>query len=108
LSIEADITNLRNRQTVRGGEAPEQSLYTQDEISDGEEESYRLDYKPKTLRIYVSTDGGLTYPEKTVGVENLNEFYSPQIVTNATWSLSIATFTIVSHGYSIGNLVRIE
>ncbi len=106
LTIDADITNLKNRQTVRGWEAPDQFLYTQDEISDGEEESYRLDYKPKWLRIYVDT--GSWYVEKTVGVENLNEYSSPVLVSWATWLAGIATITAVAHWYSNGDIVFIS
>lgn len=34
MTIDVDITNLRNRQTVRGGEAPDEFDYTQDEVCD--------------------------------------------------------------------------
>lgn len=47
LSITADISQLKNRQVVRGGEAIDASTYTQDEVTDGKLESWRLDYKPK-------------------------------------------------------------
>lgn len=73
LSITADISQLKNRQVVRGGEAIDASTYTQDEVTDGKLESWRLDYKPKGLKIYVDTTGtGTSYVEKTVGVENLD------------------------------------
>lgn len=47
LSITADISQLKNRQVVRGGEAIDAFTYTQDEVTDGKLESWRLDYKPK-------------------------------------------------------------
>ena len=47
LKITADITNLKNRQTVRGGQSPDSNLYEQFHVCDGEETSYRLDYPPK-------------------------------------------------------------
>ncbi len=47
LSITADISQLKNRQVVRGGEAVDSGTYTQDEVTDGKMESWRLDYKPK-------------------------------------------------------------
>lgn len=82
LGVEIDTSDLKNRQTVIGGEAAEQVLYTQDEISDGEEESYRLDYKAKTLEIFVSTDGGTSFVPKTVGLENLADPSSVDFLHN--------------------------
>lgn len=58
LKIAADITNLRNTQTIRGGMAPEESIYTQIKVLDGKETSYRLDYPPKDISISISTNGG--------------------------------------------------
>lgn len=55
LSITADISQLNNRQTVRGGEAIDSVFYTQDEVCDGQVESWRLDYKPKNLEVWVDT-----------------------------------------------------
>lgn len=67
LSVTADISQLKNRQVVRGGEAVDNSLYTQDEVTDGKMESWRLDYKPKSLSIYIDTTGtGSSYVQKTV------------------------------------------
>lgn len=63
LELEVDITKLRNRQVVRGGEAPATSLYTQPFVSDGVQTSFTLDYKPKDLKMYVE---GI---EQTIGVE---------------------------------------
>jgi len=57
LSITADISQLKNRQVVRGGEAVDAFTYTQDEVTDGKLESWRLDYKPKGLQIWVDTTG---------------------------------------------------
>lgn len=82
LSISVDTTDLKNRQTVVGGEAVEEVLYIQDEISDGEEESYRLDHKAKDLAIFVSTDGGTTFVPKTVGIENLVDGTSVDFLHN--------------------------
>lgn len=74
LNITADISTLKNRQTVRGGIAIDSSLYTQDEVTDGKLESWRLDYPPKNLQIWVDTTGtGASYVQKTVGVENLTD-----------------------------------
>lgn len=64
LSISVDIADLKNRQTVRGGEAPSESRYTQDIVADGEQASFRLDYPPKDLKVYV--DSGSGFVEKTV------------------------------------------
>lgn len=71
LEIERDLEQLRNRVTVRGSDSISQSLYEQIEVADGEQTSFRLDYKPSELTVYVDTGGG--YVEKTVGVENLND-----------------------------------
>lgn len=49
LKIEADITKLKNRQIVIGGEAPSEELYTQPVVADGSQTSFALDYKPKDL-----------------------------------------------------------
>ena len=74
LSITADISSLKNRQTVRGGEAIEAELYTQDEVTDWKAESRRLDYKPKGLEIRVDTTGtGSNFVQYSVGIENLVE-----------------------------------
>lgn len=80
MSVDVDITNLRNRQTVRGGEAPDQLDYTQDEVSDGQEDSRRLDYKPKDLRIYV--DSWSWFVQKSVWVENLVDETTVDFVYN--------------------------
>lgn len=69
LEIEPDITKIVNRQTVRGGEAPDDNLYTQEIVADGTTTSWYMDYKPKTVSVY--TDTGAGYVQKTVGVENL-------------------------------------
>ncbi len=72
VSLQADLAQVKNRQTVRGGLAPEQTEYTQNQVNDGEMESWRLDFPPKGLRIFVSTTGlEADLQEKTVGVENL-------------------------------------
>jgi hypothetical protein len=73
LSIAVDTIDLKNRQYVVGSEAPEPILYTQDEVSDGEETSRRLDYKPSGLKVFVSTNTGSSRDERTVGVEGLNK-----------------------------------
>lgn len=69
LSIEADVSSLKNMQTVRGGEAPDETEYTQEEYGDGAKTSWYLDYKPKDIRVF--TDTGSGYIEKTVGIENI-------------------------------------
>lgn len=72
MEVEADISSLKNRVVVRGGEAPDINDYTEIEVVDGKQTSYGLDYKPKDLRIYIDTTGtGSSYVQKTVGVENL-------------------------------------
>jgi hypothetical protein len=69
LVISADITNLKNRQTVRGGIAPSEVIYIQQEVADGVMESWNLNYPPKDLTVEVDTGGG--FVSQTVGVENL-------------------------------------
>lgn len=74
LSITADISSLKNRQTVRGWIAVDQNTYTQDEVCDGKVESWRLDYPPKDLQIWVDTTWTWSsFVQKTVGVENLTD-----------------------------------
>lgn len=80
LKVTADITNLKNRQTVRGGQAPDSVIYDQTHVCDGQETSYRLDYPPKDLSISVDTGSG--FVAKTVGVENLVPDSSVDFVFN--------------------------
>lgn len=75
LTIQPDTTKLLNRQQVEGKEAPSVILYTQEEVADGEQTSFRLDYKPVGERPKENKDGLRLYVnevEKTVGIENLN------------------------------------
>lgn len=53
LSVEVDISKLKNRQIVRGGEAPSEELYTQYAVADGSQTSFALDYKPKDLTMTI-------------------------------------------------------
>jgi hypothetical protein len=69
LTITADMSQIVNFQIVKGGEAPAEGLRVQDQTADGEQDSFRLDYKPKGIRVYVDTGSG--FVEKTIGVENL-------------------------------------
>lgn len=76
LEIEPDITNLTNQQTVRGAEAPDELLYTQESVTDGVQASWYLDYKPKDISVYISPwdEGSQTntgFVQKTIGIENL-------------------------------------
>lgn len=80
LSIKADTSMLRNRQVVRGGEAPSTTLYPQIFVADGSQTSFTLDYKPKDLAVYVDTGGG--YVAKTLWIENLVDESSVQFVYN--------------------------
>lgn len=80
LSIKADTSMLRNRQVVRGGEAPSTTLYTQIFVADGSQTSFTLDYKPKDLAVSVDTWGG--YAAKTLGIENLVDPTSVQFLYN--------------------------
>lgn len=74
LVTSADISQLKNRQTVRGGEAVDSFSYEQVEVCDGKVESWRLDYKPKALEVYVDTTGtGASYVLATLGIENLDD-----------------------------------
>lgn len=63
MKVDVDMTKLKNRQIVRGGEAPSTSLYTQYASADGTQTSFVLDYKPKTLTMTV---GGVS---QTLGIE---------------------------------------
>lgn len=80
LSISADISMLKNRQTVKWGEAPMAFLYTQDSENDWLVESWLLDYKPKDIAIYVA--------------------YQDKNITNASRSWGVATITSNSHWYN--------
>lgn len=63
MTVEVDISKLKNRQIVRGGEAPSETLYTQTNIADGSQTSFALDYKPQTLTMTVAGT------PQTIGVE---------------------------------------
>jgi hypothetical protein len=78
LSISADVSMLKNRQTVRGGEAPMNFRYVQDSYTDGHMDSWPLDYKPKNLLIYIS--------------------YQDTAITGITWLAGVATVTAAGHG----------
>ena len=80
LQIEADVSELKNQQVVRGGEAPDQNLYTQEEFGDGLKTSWYLDYKPKSIAVY--TDTGTGYTQKTIGIENIDNEASVDYVFN--------------------------
>lgn len=76
LAVEVDISKLKNRQIVRGGEAPSTSLYTQTIVADGSQTSFLLDYKPKTLTMTVAGGG------QTLGVEGFVDETTVQWVYN--------------------------
>lgn len=80
LHIETDMAQLRNRVVVRGGEAPSEDLYTQIKVADGEESSFRLDYKPSGLLMYIDDGGG--YDPITIGVENFVDESTVEYVYN--------------------------
>jgi len=80
LIIEADASELKNMQVVRGGEAPDENLYTQEEFGDGLKTSWYLDYKPKSIAVY--TDTGAGYVQKTIGIENLDNEATVDYVFN--------------------------
>ena len=116
LSITADISQLKNRQVVRGGEAIDAFTYTQDEVTDGKLESWRLDYKPKGLKIYVDTTGtGSSYVEKSVGVENLDSAasfdylynFNEKIVKRASAPL-LANGTLIRRVYYPYKPIRVQ
>lgn len=88
MSLSVDISMLRNRQTVRGWEAPSINRLVQDQRTDWVKETWELSYKPKDLEIYVA--------------------YQDIAITSATWLANVATFTTaVNHGYSIGDKVAV-
>jgi len=55
LKVQADITNLKNRQVVRGGIAPDQNRYIQERLGDGVVESWFMDYPAKDVKVYTDT-----------------------------------------------------
>ena len=74
LTIERDLETLRNRVPVRGAETVSANQYEQIETADGTQTSFRLDYKPSDLHVFVDDTGvGDAFVEVTVGVENLND-----------------------------------
>lgn len=88
MSLAVDISMLRNRQTVRGGEAPATSRLVQDQRTDWVKETWELSYKPKDLIVSVA--------------------YQDIAITNATRLSNIATFTTVTpHGYTPWDYVAV-
>lgn len=80
LKVEPDTAELKNRQVVRGAEAPAANLYEQIFVADGDQTSFTLDYKPKTLTVEVDTGGG--YASKTVGFEGIVDESTVEFVAN--------------------------
>lgn len=80
LKITADITKLKNRQTVRWWIAPDQNRTEQIIVSDGEGESWRVDYPFKDMEIFVDTWGWDV--QKTVWTENLVEATTVDYLSN--------------------------
>jgi len=76
LVIDTDISKLVNRQTVRGGLAPDSNLYTQTLAFDGQRTSFPLDYPPSTFALTV---GGVA---QTVGAEGYTDETTVQWVYN--------------------------
>lgn len=76
LVIDPDITNLRNRVTVRGGEAAASTLYTQSVVADGAQTSFTLDYKPSNLTMTVA---GVS---QTLGAEGFTDETTVQWIYN--------------------------
>ena len=50
-----DVSQLKNRQTIRGGIAPSEITYVQERVTDGLEQSWTLDYPPKDMVVEVNT-----------------------------------------------------
>lgn len=80
LLITPDATNIVNRQTVIWWEAPETTLYTQEEEADWVQTSFDLDYKYSELKVYV--DAWAWYVEKTVWTENLTDETTVDFIAN--------------------------
>lgn len=75
LEIERDLETLRNRVPVRGADTISENQHIQSKVADGTETSFRLDYKPSQLSVFVANWNGSSYDayvEKTVGIENLD------------------------------------
>ena len=98
LSITADISSLKNRQTIRSGETIEAELYTQTEVTGLKSRSRRLDYKPKGLEIRVDTTGtGSNFVQYSVGIENLVRL---QVLTifSTSWKIVREQTATTPHG----------
>lgn len=80
LVVDPDISELKNRQIVRGAEAPSASIYEQIFVADGQQTSFTLDYKPKDLTVEIDTGGG--YASKTVGFEGIVDETTVEFVAN--------------------------
>lgn len=80
LVITPDVSELKNRQIVRGAEAPSAASYEQIFVADGEQTSFTLDYKPKDLTVEVDPGGG--YVSKTVGFEGVADEASVEFIAN--------------------------
>lgn len=76
LTVETDISKFKNRQVVRGGEAPSETLYTQNAVADGSQTSFPLDYKPSSLTMTV---GGVS---QSIGVEGFVDPTTVQWIYN--------------------------
>ena len=74
--VNPDVSQFRNRQTVRGGEAPASVAFTESRVADWEETSRQLSYKPKDLSVEVNSVA------KTVWLENLVDESTVDFVYN--------------------------
>ncbi len=100
LIVDPDITELKNRQVVRGAEAPAASLYTEIQEADGSQTSFKIDYKPKDLTVEVDSGGG--YVSKTVGFEGIVDESTVEFVANFNEKIvKNGTHATLSSGHKI-------
>ncbi len=115
LEIKPNLTQIKNRVTVRGGTAPSASFF-EDTKGDTKRRTYPVSYSPTaTPAVSVQTGGGGFVP-KTVGIKNVDDgtvefLFDPNrlVIENDTEPTLTASMTLRrTYSFKIPILVRLE
>ena len=112
LVIDPDVTRLINRIVIIGGSAPSAALYQQNAAADGQQTSFKLDYGPDSIRMWVGA------AEQTMGEENQVDETTVQWVwnlanqtvrkTSATTTPTVGTAIVFTYYPYMPILARVE
>lgn len=99
LSISVNKEELQNTVTVRGG-FEFSSLFTQEEVADGIQDSFPLRYAP-FAPISVFVDSGSGYVSKTLGIDNIDTTGVDFVYNGAEKVIKNLDFALLSSGHKI-------